>query len=224
MERIYDFLFILFSPLCHQICERSFQDLYGHQFFVCARDTGTYLGFLFSWVFYFIFNKKSFSFPILLIVILFFIHFFLFGLDGLTSYMNLRETSNIVRYFTGFFVGFYLGQIFQFIRYFLFDNEKIKREFSKKEFIKSFFILEFGALFLFVLTSIFIKYLLFVLAFAIIFYFYQLIKIVADYVFLLSYKKFHYYLALFLGFAFIFLFLFITGINKASLIENIYAK
>jgi len=222
VEKIYDFLFVLFSPLCHQIGERSFQDFHGHQFFVCARDSGTYLGFLFSWLVYFFYNKKNFSFPISLVVGLFLFHLVLFGLDGVTSYANLRETTNIIRYFTGFFVGFYLGLIFQYVNYFLFKFEDIKRDFQRLDFVKYFFILEFIGFIMFFLSVLFMKYLLFVLSFAIFFYFYQLISLISSYVLVATSNKVYSYLVFFLGFIFIFSFLFFSGINKIHLIQSIY--
>jgi uncharacterized membrane protein len=40
-------LYLIFSPVCHQIPERSFA-LFGHPFAVCHRCSGIYLGLLFG--------------------------------------------------------------------------------------------------------------------------------------------------------------------------------
>lgn len=217
-ERVYDFLFILFSPLCHQITERSFQSFDGLQFFVCARDTGTYLGFLFSFIMY---KKNKFEIPIFPLVILFFIHLLLFGLDGLTSYMHIRETNNFIRYFTGFYFGFFLGLIFQYLEFFLFKPSQIVSGFKKYEGIHKAIFVEFLCSILFVVTLLLMKYLLYLLVIAIFFYMYKLVGLILR-VFFMSEGRLWYYLAFSLIFILIFSLVFSVGINKIHIVHKFY--
>lgn len=200
LEKIYNFLFFIFSGLCHQINERSFCDLNGHQFFVCSRDTGTYIGFLLSFIIIYIINKLFYKSNISIhnlinkhiktIIILFFFYLLLFGLDGITSYTNLRETTNYIRYFTGLFMSSHLGLIFKYFEISI--NKTLNQDnpnnynqntnkINKKEFIK--FILLFNLLvltFYFSSLYLFLPYLIYILPIAIFFYFYKLIKLIAD--------------------------------------------
>ncbi|MGC8815687.1 MAG: DUF2085 domain-containing protein [bacterium] len=197
LEKIYNFLFFIFSGLCHQISERSFCDLNGHQFFVCSRDTGTYIGFLLSFIIIYIINKsfyKNNSFIdnlitnyIKPIIALFFFYLFLFGLDGITSYTNLRETTNYIRYSTGLFLASHLGLIFKYFelsinKAFNENNfNKYNQNINKKQFIN--FILIYNLLvllFYFSSLFLFLPYLIYILPIAIFFYFYKIIKLITD--------------------------------------------
>mgnify|MGYP001773391993 CR=1 FL=1 len=222
MENIYEFFFTLFSPLCHQITERSFQSFDGHQFFVCARDTGTYLGFLFSFTLYF-YNKDKFKAPISFILVLFFLHLLLFGLDGVTSYAGLRETTNFIRYFTGFYLGFFLGVILQYVKIFITKPENIAILDIKKSLLITFF-LEIYCTFLFFITLFLIKYLLYLLAFAIIFYVYQIVNVILSLFFFNYEKKHYYYLALAIIFIVFFSSMLLAGTFKINMVEKLYHK
>jgi len=92
----------LFSPLCHQMPERSLF-LFGHKLAVCARCTGIYLGILLSTLLYpKIKGIKNNQIPpiwLLLVAVL------PIGFDGLTQYFGLRESTNILRLATGLVFG-----------------------------------------------------------------------------------------------------------------------
>ncbi|MEM3394347.1 MAG: DUF2085 domain-containing protein [Candidatus Methanomethylicia archaeon] len=198
LEKIYDFLFFLFSGLCHQINERSFCDINGYQFFVCSRDTGTYIGFLVSFIIIYLINiffykKKHHKYInnlitnyIKVIIFIFLFYLFLFGLDGITSYTKLRETTNSIRYFTGLFMAAHMGLIFKYFELslnntFSTDYTELHKNISKLEFIK--FILLFNfliLLFYFCSLYVFLPYLIFLLPIAIFFYFYKIIKLISN--------------------------------------------
>ncbi len=201
LEKIYDFLFFLFSGLCHQINERSFHGLNGYQFFVCSRDTGTYMGFLLSFIILYLINtlfykKKDSKYLnnlilnyIKLIILIFLIYLFLFGLDGITSYTKLRETTNSIRYFTGLFMSSHLGIIFKYFELSInnaleVNNKKLNKNIPNLEFLEFIkFILLFNfliLLFYFSSLYIFLPYLILLLPIAIFFYFYKIIKLISD--------------------------------------------
>ena len=225
MERIYDFFFSLFGPLCHQITERSFQSFDGKQFFVCARDTGTYFGFLFSFVFTFLFNrvtKTRFKIPIITSTILFFLHLGMFGIDGVSSYAGWRETNNFIRYFTGFYLGFFLGLIFQYVEFFLRDKVlSLQEKNSPLNIFKNLIILELSSTLFFFPTLLSIKYLLYLLPISVVFYIYMLFRLISDLVFF-KYKNFYYYLILFIVFLLIIGSILIAGLHKINLVHKLY--
>ncbi|MCS6956023.1 MAG: DUF2085 domain-containing protein [Candidatus Calescibacterium sp.] len=220
MEKIYDFFFTIFSPFCHQITERSFQSFDGYQFFVCSRDTGTYLGFLLSYTLYF-YNKSGFRLPIIPIAILFFVHLLIFGLDGVSSYAGWRETNNLIRYFTGFYLGFFLGIVFQYVEFFLFKPSNISYHFKRNEYFYKPLMLEIYCSLLFTITFVSISYLLYLTVFAIIFYVYKIVKLILNVLFMFN-RGFYYYLAFFLVFVIFWVSVFITGIYKINVVHKLY--
>jgi uncharacterized membrane protein len=248
VEKIYDFLFFIFSGLCHQITERSFCSIGGYQFFVCSRDTGTYIGFLLSFIIIFLLSKLLYkdknyinnliSNHIKIIIFLFLFYLFLFGIDGITSYSKLRETTNYIRYFTGLFMASHLGLIFKYfelsINKALYEqSDKLfnNRNSSKSDFIK--FILLFNFLvFIFYLTSlyIFLPYLIYLLPIFIFFYFYKIIKLITDLIYFQvsdlnnKYLNFLPYIV-FTSLTFLLIFfLFSVGYFKESSIVELYQK
>ncbi|MCD6595036.1 DUF2085 domain-containing protein [bacterium] len=100
------YLYLLFRPTCHQMPQRSFF-LWGHKMAVCARCTGTYISLLFCGIIFTLFltfgKVKSIS------TIVFFIFLLPIAIDGGTQFVHLRESTNILRFVTGFFGG--LGTI-----------------------------------------------------------------------------------------------------------------
>lgn len=87
-------LYMLFSPICHQIPQRTFF-LLGLQLPVCARCTGIYLGgFAGSF-----FVRPQAPSPWILIVAL-----LPMGIDGITQ-LWYRESTNWIRFVTGFIAG-----------------------------------------------------------------------------------------------------------------------
>ena len=95
--------------LCHQLAERSFFGG-GVQVPVCARDTGIYVGFVVSLAIIAALSRgkrpsEMPSIPLMVLGILFVVAM---GLDGVTSYGGLRETTNDLRLITGLTTGFAL--------------------------------------------------------------------------------------------------------------------
>jgi uncharacterized membrane protein len=93
---------------CHQLPERSFESG-GLVFPVCARDTGIYLGFLCALLAAFIIYARKPHRPAdlppapwLVVLALLVVPM---ALDGVTSYLGLRPTTNTIRYVTGFLTG-----------------------------------------------------------------------------------------------------------------------
>lgn len=92
---VIGFLYLVFSPICHQLPERSFF-LFGHQLPVCARCTGIYFGaFLGSF-----FARKESPHPLFLVAAL-----IPLALDGGTQLL-FRESNNMLRLGTGLIAGF----------------------------------------------------------------------------------------------------------------------
>jgi len=248
VEKIYDFLFFIFRGLCHQINERSFCSIGGYQFFVCSRDTGTYIGFLLSFIIIFLLSKLLYkdknyinnliSNHIKIIIFLFLFYLFLFGIDGITSYSKLRETTNYIRYFTGLFMASHLGLIFKYFElsinkalYEQPDNLFNNRNSSKSDFIKFILLFNFWVL-IFYLTSlyIFLPYLIYLLPISIFFYFYKIIKLITDLIYFQVSDLNNKYLNLlpyivFTSLAFLLIFfLFSVGYFKESSIVELYQK
>ncbi len=103
------FISFCFSPVCHQIPERSFF-LFGHALAVCARCLGIYAGFLAGLGLYpFLrgFTKvrlpKTKLFLALSLPIV---------VDTVGNFLGLWGTSNILRLFTGFLWGLILPLYF----------------------------------------------------------------------------------------------------------------
>ena len=99
---------------CHQIPERTFE-AGGYLFSVCARDTGIYLGFFFAILAAFLIyarsEKKPGNLPPARHILILALLMLPFAVDGLTSYMGLRETTNTIRYITGLAAGIAVGSL-----------------------------------------------------------------------------------------------------------------
>jgi len=96
--------------LCHQLPERSFTGG-GVQVPVCARDTGIYAGFAVALVLLGLMERKrrSAEVPPMSITLALIAGIALMALDGLTSYLGIRETNNALRLTTGLAAGFAIG-------------------------------------------------------------------------------------------------------------------
>ncbi len=86
--------------ICHQKPERSFF-IKGHQFPVCARCTGFYSG-LAVYLIWNLFNTHSYDLNMLIFSIILMIPV---AADGLTQYFGPRESTNNLRFITGFIGG-----------------------------------------------------------------------------------------------------------------------
>ena len=99
---------------CHQIPERTFE-AGGYLFSACARDTGIYLGFFFAIVAaFFVYarsNRKPGELPPARYIVVLALLALPFAIDGATSYLGLRETTNTIRYLTGLATGIAAGSL-----------------------------------------------------------------------------------------------------------------
>ncbi len=97
--------------ICHRIPERTFK-IRNHYFPVCARCTGAYIG-MFSYFtsVYFVFIQ--YTLPLILLGILMIVPM---ALDGLTQFMELRESNNGLRFLSGLLGGIGLGIIFKALK------------------------------------------------------------------------------------------------------------
>lgn len=93
---------LVYSPVCHQIPERSFE-INNLNFFVCIRCTGIYIGVFVSYLFLLIskvepsFSKKLFLSSIILM-----------AFDVLLYSIGVYNYNKITASLTGFFAGFTL--------------------------------------------------------------------------------------------------------------------
>lgn len=85
-----------YIKICHRKPERSFH-IKNHQFPVCARCTGFYTGLLAYIIINNFYNIDSLLFSLILILPT--------TIDGLTQYFGPRESTNPIRFITGFFGG-----------------------------------------------------------------------------------------------------------------------
>lgn len=99
------FFYYFFSPVCHQLDDRSFH-LFGYKLGVCSRCTSIYLGFLIAVIFYPIKVKLSNtelpSIRFLLIPVI------LIAADAFFDFFGLFANSFITRSITGAIAGFML--------------------------------------------------------------------------------------------------------------------
>ncbi len=96
--------------LCHQLPERSFFGG-GVQVPVCARDTGIYVGFTVALMILAFLerSRRSAEIPPARVVAVLLAGIALMAVDGLTSYLGIRETNNALRLATGLAAGFAIG-------------------------------------------------------------------------------------------------------------------
>ena len=116
-EKIASYLYIAFSPLCHQEEDRSFS-LSGFQFAVCSRCTMIYAGFFAAVVVYPMFRRLgNINTPTLWLLI---IPLILLALDVIFDNAGILSNTFITRSITGFAIGFALTffLIPGFIRFF----------------------------------------------------------------------------------------------------------
>jgi uncharacterized membrane protein len=86
--------------ICHRRPERSFF-IKGHQFPVCARCTGFYTGLVVFLVYNYFF-KLNYDINTLIISMVLMIPA---AVDGFTQYFGSRESTNTLRFITGFIGG-----------------------------------------------------------------------------------------------------------------------
>jgi uncharacterized membrane protein len=95
--------------LCHQLPERSFF-AGGLQLPVCARDTGIYLGFVVAALVAALLDRgrRRTEMPPPWLLAIGLVALAALGWDGVTSYLGMRPTTNLLRLATGVGVGFAL--------------------------------------------------------------------------------------------------------------------
>ena len=89
--------------ICHRLPERSFF-FRGHQFPVCARCTGFYIGFFSCILFKYFGLIPKFSFNLIIAAMLATPLIF----DGVTQALGLRESNNALRFVTGIMFGLFM--------------------------------------------------------------------------------------------------------------------
>ncbi len=100
----------LIKYICHRKPERSFF-FKGRQFPVCARCTGFYTG-LIVYLIWNLFYKHNYDLNMLIISAIIMIPV---AIDGFTQYFGLRESTNTLRFITGFVGGIGLIIFFKII-------------------------------------------------------------------------------------------------------------
>ena len=94
------------SLICHQLPSRTLH-IKGLPLPLCARDTGIYIGFFISLIYIYLKKRnKADSPPDIKTTILLCSLMLLMIIDGGTSYLGMRQTSNMLRYYSGVFFGF----------------------------------------------------------------------------------------------------------------------
>jgi len=100
----WGFVYTVGDRLCHQKADRSFF-IHGNQMPFCSRCTAIWLSLaigLFVMIFYKIKLDGKFLFIALLCVVP-------MGLDGVGQLVGLWESTNLIRFITGFLAGFICG-------------------------------------------------------------------------------------------------------------------
>ena len=121
--------------LCHQLPERSLF-IGGYQLPVCARDTGTMLGFGVVLIYYLLARRwKRAKLPDVPVLAVAGIGFALFAFDGLSSYMGLRDTSNVIRVISGLGFGLSLGIMLLTVNSYLAKGDVTRRTFAWKDLV-----------------------------------------------------------------------------------------
>lgn len=105
----------LMNLICHRIPERSFF-IKGHQFPVCSRCTGFYIGLLvyiiYAYFFFVDYNIILMIFAALLVVPM--------AVDGTTQLLTDRLSNNILRFITGLGGGLGFCIFIKAIKYFIY--------------------------------------------------------------------------------------------------------
>ena len=102
LEKIY---YQFGALICHQIPDRTLH-VGGKLLPVCARDTGIYIGMFIALIYLCLKGRwKCDKPPKLALTVILCIFFIPMGLDGITSYLGLRPTTNMIRIISGCFFG-----------------------------------------------------------------------------------------------------------------------
>lgn len=110
-EDISDYGRIISRFICHRIPERTFQ-IKGTYFPVCSRCTGLYTGAILYYI-YALFNFINYSQTVIIIS---FVCILPLLTDGISQFLGLRESNNILRFITGLMAGISVFLILAFIK------------------------------------------------------------------------------------------------------------
>ena len=109
IKRNYSYL------ICHRLPDRTFK-IKNTYFPVCSRCTGIYIGAIIyytcSLLFFMVYSD--------IVLIIAFLMTIPLIIDGLTQYLNLRESNNGLRFITGFAAGIGIAVVFSFIKILIF--------------------------------------------------------------------------------------------------------
>ncbi len=111
--RILNYCSYIFEQIgfavCHQIPTRVIS-VSGGFLPVCARDTGLYLGFFISFLFLWLTDRgeRKNEMPAKGVLVVVFLAVGALAVDGISSYLGFRETTNTIRLITGLMCGFAL--------------------------------------------------------------------------------------------------------------------
>ncbi len=98
--------------VCHQLPERSLGFGCCGILPVCSRCTGIFLGVLVSHVYLYFYPNKGKTIPLLPVSLALVALMVPLAIDGLTSYLGLRETTNLIRLATGLGLGLSLPLLY----------------------------------------------------------------------------------------------------------------
>ncbi len=108
--------------VCHRLPERSFL-IAGLQLPVCARCTGIFAGVFVAGLILLLFRRggnKPFG---IATVVLLCLGFCAVGFDGVSSYLGIRETNNLIRVITGIMLGVSLPPLYVLLKNYKTDGE-----------------------------------------------------------------------------------------------------
>jgi uncharacterized membrane protein len=110
---------------------------------LCARDTGTYLGFLIVFIYWYVLKRHhNSSRPDFLIFAFAAIGMLLFILDGAASYLGFYSTNNAIRLFTGLLMGVAIGLLLlSVVPLVAFKNQIALKTFTRKDLIPIYMII-----------------------------------------------------------------------------------
>lgn len=100
-----DLIIFLGRAVCHQLPGRSLGFGCCGPLPVCSRCTGIFLGVVVSHIYLYFFPNKSKAMPLLPVSLALVALMVPLAADGVTSYLGLRETTNLVRLATGLGLG-----------------------------------------------------------------------------------------------------------------------
>lgn len=121
--------------ICHQLPERSLF-LGGYQLPVCARDTGTFLGFGIVLTYYLLGRRwRRAKLPDLPVLVVAMAGFALFAFDALSSYLGVRDTENSIRLISGLGMGSGVGLLLLTVLSYKEGGDPGRRSFTCKDLL-----------------------------------------------------------------------------------------